>query len=98
MLCTDIRIEEGEPEKVFINAWNHLVDYQERYQPKWQQIAAGDDILKAYRAMELERWVKETGHIQTMPYELMLNTLSHIEIGLDGIPKIVFLVGMRIKK
>jgi hypothetical protein len=43
--------------------WNHLVDYQERYQANWQQIVAEDDILKAYRVAELAGRVKETGFI-----------------------------------
>jgi hypothetical protein len=39
-------------------------------------------VLQRYRAKELLRLVKETGRIETMPYELMLQVLDHMEI--DG--------------
>lgn len=83
-------------EKVFVNAWNHLVDNKEHYLQEWQQTIAGEDILKAYRAKELIRLIEETGHIETMPYELMLKTLDHIEIGLGGRLEVIFLAGTKV--
>ncbi len=51
-------------------------------QPKWQQIIENEDELQRYHARELMGLVKETGHIDAMPYELMLKTLDHIRLGL----------------
>jgi DNA invertase Pin-like site-specific DNA recombinase len=94
MLCTDVQIEEATPERAFINAWNHLVDEREKYLLAWQQTISGSDILKAYRAKEMVRLIEETGNIDALPYELMLKTLDHIEIGFDGTAEVIFLAGM----
>jgi hypothetical protein len=39
------------------------------------------------------RLVEQTGQIDTIPYELMLKTLSHIEVGVDGEAEVAFLAG-----
>jgi len=97
MLCTDILIPAGEPEFAFIKAWNRLVDERERYLPEWQQATECKDLLRAYRARELMRLVEQVGHIDATPYDLMLKTLDHIEISVDGMLEIIFLVGTSIK-
>ncbi|MDD2496964.1 MAG: hypothetical protein PHY90_02335 [Desulfitobacteriaceae bacterium] len=43
------------------------------------------------------RLVEQVGHIDAMPYDLMLKTLDHIEINVDGMLEIIFLVGTRIE-
>ncbi len=96
MLCTDITIDIGVPEKAFITAWNQLVDEYDKYLPKWQQIMENGDELQRYRARELMHLVKETGHIDSMANELMLKTLDYIEVGVDGSMEVVFLAGIRI--
>ncbi len=90
------RIYAEIAEKEFIKAWNQLVDDKESFLPKRQQTINGDDTLAAYRAKELVCMIEEVGCIETMPYELMLKTLDHIEIGLNGKPVVVFLAGTRI--
>ncbi|MFX4263140.1 recombinase family protein [Pelotomaculum propionicicum] len=95
MLCTDIKIDEVLPEQAYIKAWNRLVDEKEGYMPEWQQTISGNDVLKAYRARELMGLVEGTGHIEMMPYVLMLKTLDHIEICPDGKLEVVFLDGTR---
>ena len=97
MLCTDIQIGEGMPERAFIRAWNKLVDEYEVFAPVWKEAVEGDDVLKAYRAREMMSLVKDTGYINEMPYELILKTLSHIEIGHDNTIELVFLAGVNIK-
>ncbi len=84
MLCTDIQIEEGVPEKAFIKAWNRLVNGYEEYMPALKEAIDGDDVLKAYRAREMMKLVKDTGCIYEMPYEIMIKALSHIEVIPDG--------------
>lgn len=89
--CTDIQVEEGVPEKAFIKAWNSIVDRYEEYTPAWKEAIEGDDVLKAYRAREMMSLVRNTGIISEMPYEVMLKTLSHIELGHDDSIKVVFI-------
>lgn len=84
MLCTDIWVEEALPERAFIKAWNRLVDEKERHLPEWQRAIEGDYLLKAYRVRELMGLVGKIGIINWMPYELVLKTLDHIEIGMEG--------------
>jgi site-specific DNA recombinase len=97
MLCTDIRIPAGEPERAFIKAWNRLVDNKETYLLEWQKIVRGDDLLKAYRTRELIGLVERVRHIESIPYGLMLKTLDHIEIGVDGSMMVVFLAGIMVQ-
>lgn len=80
MLCTDIRIQADEPELAFIKAWNRLVDEKEGYLPEWQQVICGEDLLSAYRTRELIVLVEQVGHIDAMPYWMMLKTLDHIAV------------------
>lgn len=40
------------------------------------------------------RLVEQVGHIDTMPYDLMLKTLDHIEIGVDASIEMIFLAGI----
>lgn len=85
------------PEEAFIRAWNRLVDGYEEYLPLWKEAIDGDDALKTYRVKEMIKLVKDTGYINEMPYELMLKTLSHFEIGHDGTIEVVFLAGVIIE-
>jgi len=96
MLCTDIKIDASIPEQAFIQAWNHLVDNKETYLPEWQQAKNSDNLLKAYRAMELKSLVGETRCINIMPHALMLKTLEHIEVRPDGKFTVIFLAGTKI--
>ena len=96
MLWTDIRIQAGEPVFAFVKAWNRLVDEKEVYLQELEQIAKGEDLLKAYRARELTRLVEQVGHIDVLPYDLMLKTLDHILIGIDAKPEVT-LAGTRLE-
>ncbi len=88
-----IKIAAGKIEDAFVSAWNKLVDENE-----WQQIIGqGMDILLRYRAKELLRLTNDIGIIDTMPYELMLKTLSHIEVDTNAKVTVVFLAGTRVK-
>jgi hypothetical protein len=59
--------------------------------PEWLRTIEGQDILKAYRAKELMKLVGEVGVIEELSYELMIQTLSHIEVGVDGQLRVIFL-------
>ena len=53
----------------------------------------GGDKLLAYRAKEMMRLVGEVGMIEKVTYELVIRTLSHMEVGADGEMKVIFLCG-----
>jgi site-specific DNA recombinase len=82
MFCTDIEIDADAdaPEKAFVEAWNQLVENNEML----LQRSEGKDVLQVYCRNELIGLIQEYGYIESMPYELMLKTLGHIEIWEDG--------------
>jgi hypothetical protein len=41
--------------------------------------------------------VERVRHIESIPYGLMLKTLDHIEIGVDGSMMVVFLAGIMVQ-
>ena len=55
MLCTDIELNDGVPEAVFIEAWNRLVTLRHRYVGRWQRLLEIGDVLTRYRVRELMR-------------------------------------------
>lgn len=56
----------------------------------------GNDLLKAFRARDLTHLVESVGHLDVMPYTLMIRVLDHIEVGLDGSVIVIFLAGTQI--
>jgi site-specific DNA recombinase len=65
----------------------------EQYEAEWLRTIEGQDVLKTYRAKELMKLVGEVGVIEELLYELMIQTLSHIEVGIDGQLRVIFLSG-----
>lgn len=91
MLCTDVEVDAGVPEKAFIDAWNKLVN-----DGFTLSIAPTDDALTRYRKGELMRLIVELGRIDTMPFELMLQTLDCICVKPEGGFEVAFLAGVRV--
>lgn len=87
------RLHRDAPKDAFIEAWNYLVENKEKYEDQWCGVIEGEDILKAYRARELMRLVGEVGVIEELSYELMIQTLSHIEVDVYGKLMVIFLCG-----
>jgi hypothetical protein len=92
-----IRIGKGLPEQVFVLAWNTLVSNYGIYAQEWLETVGNVDVLQRYRARELMRLVKETGCIDSMPYELMLKVLDHIVVNINSKFEVVLLAGIRIQ-
>jgi hypothetical protein len=88
MYCTDIKVKADFIEKLFINAWNHLVEHPEEIKPS-------DDALKDYRAREFKRLLAEYGKIDEIKPELVRQTLDHIYIKENGEADVIFLCGVR---
>ena len=83
-------------EGLLVQAWNRLVDNREIYGPELQATMDGHDLLKAYRTKDLMHLFEEVGHLDVMPYQLMVRLLDHIEVGLDGSVSVIFLAGTQI--
>ena len=97
MLCTDIDIDSGSPEKAFVRAWNLLVSKKQRYQATLKRIAdTTDDILLRYRATELRRILNETGSIKEFNYAFSLVVLEKIIVTPQGKLTVFFFGGVRI--
>ena len=93
MYCTDIQLDVDAPETAFITAWNYLVENKVDFETEWKSIMEWGDKLLAYRAKELMRLVEEIGLIEEATYELVIKTLSHMEVGADGEINVIFLSG-----
>lgn len=97
MLCTDIEIDAGKPEKAFVYAWNLLVSKKLRYQASLKRtVDTTDDILLRYRAAELNRLLDEVGRIKQFDYMLMLRVMESIEVTPQEKLSVCFLGGIRI--
>ena len=72
----------------FVEAWNRAI--------QWKQQVDSEDVLVCYRIQELKRLQEEIGPIDTMPYELMLKTMSHIEVNQEGEVAVSFLAGFEV--
>jgi hypothetical protein len=51
------------------------------------------DALLRYRNADMIGLVKNTSRIERVDYRLIFRTLDHIEVGVDGDLKVVFLDG-----
>ena len=97
MLCTDIEIDAGKPEKAFVYAWNLLVSKKLRYQASLKRtVDTTDDILLRYRAAELNSLLDEVGRINQFDYALMLRVMEKIEVTPKEKLSVCFLGGIRI--
>jgi DNA invertase Pin-like site-specific DNA recombinase len=93
MYCTDVQIDVDTPETAFITAWNYLVENKANFEGDWKNIMEFGDKLEAYRASELMRLLEEVGIIEEVTYDLVIRTLSHMEVGVDSEMKVIFLCG-----
>ncbi len=97
MLCTDILIDGGKPQKAFVTAWNLLVSKKLLYQASLRHIAKTEtNALSRYRAEQLIRMIDTVGKIQTYDYPLTLRTLEQIEVNPNGKLSVCFLAGLKI--
>lgn len=97
MLCTDISVDGGKPEKAFINAWNLLVSKKLQYQASLKRIEETvANALTRYRAEQLIRLIDDRGKIHTYDYPLALQVLERIEVNPNGKLSVCFLAGIRI--
>lgn len=97
MGCGNRHVEESTLEKVFVMAWNAVVESREDFMEHWDKQTRGDDLLAAYRAMRFIEFVQETEPMEKMKIDFMLKTVDHIRVCEDGNLVIVFLEGTEIQ-
>jgi len=97
MGCGNRHVEESTLEKVFVMAWNAVVESREDFMEHWDKQTRGDDLLVAYRAMRFIEFVRETEPMEKMEIDFMLKTVDHIRVCEDGNLVIIFLEGTEIQ-
>lgn len=97
MLCTDIQILAGQPEKAFIRAWNQLCGKAIRYTASLNSKAnKTDDVLLRYRCRRLAELIAERGRIDAFDYGLCIEVLDHMEVTPQGKLRVIFFAGITI--
>jgi len=90
------RIPYDIPEKALVAAWNALCNHFSHYVEEWKHRQNGGNVLVQYRARQLTKLVNEYGNLVSMPYELILKTLDHIQISPDESISVIFLTGTKV--
>lgn len=97
MLCTDVQVPVGAPEKAFVKAWNLIVSHRLRYSASLSRIAStSTDVLMRNRSNEMNRIIMKVGRIENFNHELSLKVLDHIEVTPDGKLCVIYLTGTKI--
>lgn len=84
-------------EKVFIQAWNTLLENREQAVPKWEEAMNGDGLLARYRAKMFLELTKKAQPIDELDTDLMLRVLDYIKVYEEGMLVVVFLDGTEIE-
>lgn len=85
-----LKLDERVVEQAFVTAWNELVNNCAKLQLVGQY-SSNNELLR-YRQTKLRELIEQYGHIKTLPYELMLKVLEHIEVE-TGFLNAIFLSG-----
>lgn len=84
------RIPEERFTGVFVEAWNLLIGSSEQY------LKEPVTALQKYKRKELDKLIIEKGVVASQEYELVISTLDHIGIGIDGYADVYFYAGAKI--
>lgn len=84
------RVPDERFHELFVEAWNELVVNKDMY------LQQPETAVQRYKQKELDRLVAEKGMIETIEYELVISTLDHIDIGMDGYADVYFYAGAKI--
>ena len=97
MGCSNRHVEETTLRKVFIRAWNTLLENREQAVTEWEQAMVGDDLLARYRAKDFLQLTEKAEPIDEMDTDFMLRVLDYIKVYEEGTLVVVFLDGMEIE-
>lgn len=91
MGCTNRHIDEETLIKIYIRAWNRLLECREMLVPEWKEKMQGDDLLAKFWAMDFMEITKEAQPLQELDIDLMLRTVDYIKLYENGMIVTVFL-------
>lgn len=97
MGCSNRHVEEATLRKVFIQAWNTLLENREQAVPEWEEAMKRDDLLARYRAKKFLELTKKAQPIDELDTDLMLRVLDYIKVYEEGMLVVVFLDGTEIE-
>lgn len=97
MGCSNRHVEEATLRKIFINAWNTLLENRGQAVVEWEQAMAGDDLLARYRAKDFLELTEKAEPIDERDTDIMLRVLDHIKVYEEGMLMVVFLDGTEIE-
>ena len=89
MYCTDIKIDKERVERVFIEAFNSMID-------KVDNIKERENLLEKYRVKELNKLL-ERGKIVDIDKDIIRRVLESIEVDENGELEVRFLAGFSVK-
>ena len=97
MGCSNRHVEEITLRKVFVKAWNTLLENQEQAVLEWEQAMVGADLLARYKAKDFMELTEKAEPIDEMDTDIMLRVLDHIKVYEEGMLMVVFLDGTEIE-
>ncbi len=97
MGCANRHVEESTLEKVFVMAWNGILENKEYILRKWGKQMQGEDLQKVYRAKKFIEYTEETGNLMKVDTDFVLKTLDCIKVFEDGMLLVRFLDGTEIE-
>lgn len=95
--CGNRHIYEETLIKIYLMAWNRLLECREMLMPEWEEKIQGVDLLAKFRAMDFMEITKDAEPIKELDIDLMLRTVENIKVYESGIVVTVFLDGTEIE-
>lgn len=83
--------------KVFVQAWNTLLENREQAVPEWEEALQEDDLLARYRAKDFLKLTENAQPIETVDTDFVLRVLDYIKVYEEGSLVVVFLDGTEIE-
>ncbi|WP_312444751.1 recombinase family protein [Lacrimispora sp.] len=97
MGCANRHIEEDTIQKIYLIAWNKLLECRDILILEWEEKMNSDDLLAKFLAKDFIEVTKEAKPMQELDIGLMLRTLDYIKVYENGIVTTVFLDGTEIE-
>ena len=94
--CRGENVREAVIYRVFIEAWNSVVDQQDSLGKRWDEMEQTGTELEALRARQM-RALAKSGHVTTVIPEIVQTVLESITISGNGLFEIRFLDGTGIR-
>jgi len=97
MGCSNRHVEETTLAKVFVMAWNGIVENLDYFRQKWGEHNDSEDLLQRYRVKDFRELSEQQGIIEVLETDFMLRVLGCVKVFEDGTLRVVFLDGTEIE-